>query len=195
MTSDSPDIYLTGYPELCRGEAVQNIGPGIYQHIPRTTYDNIPAMSSSVIKKWLRLQSTPSVFKYWLDNRWDETPTESLLIGSALDCMRLDGLFSAMFTTVPPDAPRRPSKSQVNAKKPSPETLGAIAWWDKFQKENQGKTLLSTDQLRRVIGMNKALGANLGLDGVFQHCKKSVLVGEIDNWPAKAEIDLWEGNS
>lgn len=188
------------YPELCRYLPVNylpvKLARGIHESVSREVYDSIPALSSTVIKQWLRYQSTPSVFKYWLDRRWDETPSEALILGNALDCMRLhNGLFYSRYATVPPGAPKRPSKTQVNAKKPSPETLGAIAWWDKFQKENLGKTLLTTEQITRVVGMNKALRDNPGLAGVFENCQKSVLVGAIDGWQCKAEIDLWNPRS
>lgn len=183
-----------GYPELCRYLPVK-LAPGIHHNVSRETYDSIPAMSATVIKKWLRYKDTPSVFKYWLDNRWDETPTEALIIGSALDCLRLDGIFSSKYTTVPPGAPKRPTKAQVNAKSPSEATLGAIAFWDKFQTENKGKTILTQEQLTRVLGMNKALREAPSLTGVFEHCRKTVLVGEIDGWPCKCEVDLWNDAS
>jgi exodeoxyribonuclease VIII len=119
------DLFCNGVP--------LPFAPGIYRNMAREVYDRIPALSSTVIKKWIKLQSVPSVFKHWVDHRWEEQPTEALLLGSALDCLRLEnGLFASKFITVPPDAPKRPSSVQRNAKKPSPETVGAIAWWNRF---------------------------------------------------------------
>lgn len=181
------------FPELCR-TLPGKFEPGVHA-MGRAFYDNVPALSSTVIKKWLRHETTPSVFKAWLDGRWDEEPTEALLIGRALDCARLDGDFAAQYATVPPNAPRRPSKAQREAKKPAPETLAAIGWWNNFNEASAGKVILKQEQLECVLGMNKALGEKPGLEEVFGYCTKVALVGEIGGWAAKGEIDLWDGRS
>jgi exodeoxyribonuclease VIII len=176
---------------LCRGTPTLH-EPGIYTGLSRERYDNIPALSATVIKKWGRRYSVPSVFKHWLKTRWDEPQTEALLLGSALDCLRLEReFFNHRYTTVPPDAPKRPSKVQINAKKPSPETLSAIAFWNKFNEENSNKTILTNDQMALIHGMDHALEKSPATDGLFANCSKVVLVGEVYGLPAKAEIDLW----
>lgn len=180
---------------LCR-TSPKHCDLGIYKGMARERYNDIPALSATVIKKWIRKQSTPSVFKHWLTARWDEPQTEALLLGSALDCLRLEpSAFHNRYTTVPPDAPKRPSKVQINAKKPSPETLGAIAFWNKFNEENAHKTILTHDQMALVNGMNHALEEAPTAKGVFSNCTKVCLVGEVYGLPAKCEIDLWNPRS
>ena len=168
--------------------------PGVYPDMDRYTYDRIPALSSTVIKKWLRLQAVPSVFEHWAKNRWEETPSEALLLGNALDTLRLEkGRFHERFICVPPDAPRRPSHSQRHAKKPSSETISAIAWWNKFNEAAAGKQLLTPDQIQSVRCMDQALENAPTANGIFDNCRKVVLIGEVFGQKAKAELDLWNG--
>ena len=49
------------------------------------------------------------------------------------------------FVVVPEGAPKKPSITQRNAKKPSPETVEAIAYWDKFEIESAGKIVIDAE--------------------------------------------------
>lgn len=69
--------------------------------------------------------------------RWRDgyNPPESAAkdFGNLLDCLLLTAdQFKSRYAVIPSDAPKKPSKSQLNAKKPSPETLTAIQWWSDF---------------------------------------------------------------
>lgn len=66
--------------------------------------------------------------------------SKSLKFGELLDCLLLTPFqWPKRFAVVPADAPKKPSKTQLNAKKPSPETVAAIEWWAGFQRENPGE--------------------------------------------------------
>lgn len=84
---------------------------------------------------------------YWKLANIDKTITKErpggALQGLALDCYLTEGIdtFSKRFFVVPEDAPNKPTKKQRNAKKPAPETLLAIAYWDQFE----GMEVLSAD--------------------------------------------------
>jgi hypothetical protein len=176
---------------LCHGTPVA-VEPGVHLNMPRTEYDRIPAISATVLKKWLQLEAVPSEFSYWLKTRWDEPISESLLIGLALDTMLLEpGLFERKFAVIPENAPTKPSRRQREAKKPSPESIGAIAWWDSFNAKANGKQILTNPQCEIVNRMLAALRESQSIDGVFENCQKVVLIGELFGLPAKAEIDLW----
>ena len=180
--------------KLCKGEP-QVFAPGIYFDVPRETYDNIPALSASVLKKWITYQAVPAEFAHWLGQRWTEAPSESLLMGSALDCMLLEPReFSNRFAVMPEDAPARPSSRQRNARKPSPASIDAIAWWDEFNERANGKAILTgalhTTVLEMMLSLRKAPTAQ----GVFEHCRKAVIVGDLFGIPSKCEIDLWNPN-
>ena len=160
---------------LCKGEPLP-FEPGIHSGVSRETYDRIPALSATVLKKWLSLGEIPSEFAYWIRNRWDEIPSDALLLGSALDCQLLDGDFSSRFA-VAPEADRR-----TNAGK---------AQWNAFKATNKGKSVLTAGQSEKVKAMSAALHTSPSLDGVFTNCQKTVLCGELWGFPCKAEIDLF----
>lgn len=66
--------------------------------------------------------------------------------GSLVDCLVLTpDQFKASYAVVPKDAPRRPTDRQREARKPSSETLSAIAWWDDFSAENKDKIMLDEE--------------------------------------------------
>jgi PDDEXK-like uncharacterized protein DUF3799 len=162
--------------KLIRGEKPASIKPGIYFDMPRQIYDNIAALNCTVLKKWLAVSDIPSEFAYWNRTHWDESPTEALLIGSALDSYLLNADFDHQFA-VAPKVDRR-------------TTTGKTQWAD-FESLNVGKTILTEDQFEKVHCMSSSLRECPAVDGVFQHCQKAVLVGELFGFSCKMECDLW----
>jgi PDDEXK-like domain of unknown function (DUF3799) len=177
--------------KLCR-DVPRPVSPGTYFDFPRADYDNIPALSCTALKKWLECADFPSRFAKWLKGRWTEPPTEALLIGSALDCMLLDAnSFDRCFAVVPEDAPTRPSKRTRNAKKPAPASLEAIEYWDKFSEAAEGKQILSAGQYGAAVRMKQSLAEAECAAGIFDYCRKAVIVAQLFGYLCKCEIDLF----
>jgi hypothetical protein len=170
---------MNALASLCHGEP-EKFSPGIYTAMERSVYDRIPALSCTALKKWLSLGEIPSEFEYWMKTRWEEPPTEAFLIGSALDCQLLDGDFESRYA-VAPVVDRR-----SNAGK---------AQWASFHAANKGKTILTQEQGELVQQMAYSLLQSESLQGVFEHCQKTVLCDELFGFPCKAEIDLFNPNS
>jgi hypothetical protein len=180
--------------KLCK-TAPATVAPGIYYDVPREVYDNIPALSGSVLKKWLSLASVPGEFAAWLIERWTEPESEPLATGRALDCMLLEpNRFEERFIITPDDAPRKPTALMRNAKKPSAETLRAIAWWTEFEAAAAGKTILTAAQNTSCLEMMLSLRRSEASRGAFENCRKAVLVTELWGIPCKCETDLWNEN-
>jgi PDDEXK-like domain of unknown function (DUF3799) len=177
--------------KLCR-DVPRALEPGIYFDFPRVEYDNIPALSCTVLKKWMKCADFPSRFADWLKDRWTESPTESLLLGAALDCLMLNGnSFDRHFAVVPGDAPARPTTRTRNAKKPAPASLEAIEYWDKFLAGAEGKQILSAGQYAAVVRMQQSIAEAACAAGIFACCRKAVIVAELFGFPCKCEIDLF----
>lgn len=89
-------------------------------------------------------------------------PSEAMIIGSAFGALVLEGqnAFDGRYAIVPEDAPKRPTERQINAKKPSPETIDAIQWWDIFNDHTQGKTLLTAEQYALILRMQQSINRN-----------------------------------
>lgn len=176
---------------LCRNGATEHVEPGIHVNMPRSMYDKIPALSASVLKKWLNLREIPSEFKWWLKDRWEDTEvSESILLGLALDCMKLESRrFGDSFAVIPNDAP--PKRTRKDGVKHTPATLAAMEWWDRFNTQNSGKRVLTSEQYEKVCLMSSSLDMSPVVKGVFDNCVKVSLVGTLWGFPCKSEIDLW----
>lgn len=73
---------------------------------------------------------------------YESPESKSKKFGSVLDCLLLTPTqWPKRYAVVPADAPKRPSKSQINAEKPSPKTVAAIDWWDDFLALNPGEVI------------------------------------------------------
>lgn len=73
---------------------------------------------------------------------YESPQSKALKFGSVFDCLLLTPYqWPIRYAVVPADAPRRPSERQINAKKPSPASLEAIAWWDRFTRDHPGEII------------------------------------------------------
>lgn len=116
-------------------------------------YHSIEALSSSGCKMLLR---SPAHYRYAKDN--PTPPTESMLLGTAVHAAILEpDVFHSGYVTAPADAPKRPTSAQLGAKNPSDKTLAAIAFWQRFDAENEGKVVLDTEDATKVQHMVSAV--------------------------------------
>jgi exodeoxyribonuclease VIII len=125
------------------------------------TNDEYHADTSMISNSGLKLigKSPAHYYAKYLDpNRAPQKRTNALRHGSAIHAAVLEPTeFKKLFATVPENAPNKPSKSQLNAKKPSPETLEAIAWWEAFNAQTTGKEILSQDEYQLAENVKDAI--------------------------------------
>lgn len=69
-----------------------------------------------------------------LDRAIERPSPGGVLQGNMLDCYLTEGeaVYRDRYMVAPIGAPKKPDSRQMNAKKPSPETLDAIAYWAPF---------------------------------------------------------------
>ena len=120
-----------------------------------------------------------SPFHYWdkyiNPDRVVIEPTKQMLLGSAMHTMVLEPeLFEKEYIVESANAPKRPTAIQRNAKKPSSQTLDAIAYWEEFDKKAVGKNLISIDDYEKLTIMKQrifdhpAASTILSLSGVAE---------------------------
>lgn len=128
--------------------------PGVFFNMPETEYfQPRPEVASASGLRPL-IQKTPAHYHY--ASTHPSEPTPAMVLGSAYHCAVLEpDLFEDRYVVVPEDAPRKPSKTQREAKKPSAETIDAIAFWDEF--EATGKIILSAADHDRLRFMGEAV--------------------------------------
>lgn len=83
-------------------------------------------------------------------NRWRlgyvSPESRSKKFGSVLDCLLLTPRqWFKRYVVVPADAPKRPTKAQLNAKNPQEKSLEQIKWWAQWDAANAGKTELKQE--------------------------------------------------
>lgn len=104
----------------------------------------------------------------WVDG-YESPESKAKAYGDMLDCIALTPLkWPQRFCTLPSDAPRRPSDRQRNAKDPSEATILSIKWWDKFNAENEGKTIIDADDLGSVQAAVRALRSHVQIAELLQ---------------------------
>lgn len=125
-----------------------------------TDYHATPAISKSKLDDFIYL---PALYHAkHIAKTIPSEETEALDIGRAVHALTLEGsdAYSERFATVPEDAPKRPTAKQVNAKKPSPETLAGIDFWQEFNHVNGNKTILSPKAEQVAQGCAAGIHAN-----------------------------------
>ena len=130
--------------------------------LPRLTngqYHGGEAVSKSQLDV---LAISPAHYHYrYLSGEYRDATTPTLEFGSMVHSyvLEFDDFFSE-YCRVPADAPKPPTAQQVNAKKPSDDTLVSIKWWADFRKENAGKKPITEQELATLHAIRGAIFAN-----------------------------------
>lgn len=128
--------------------------PCVLPDLPAATYHRHPAVSKHGLDDFRR---AAALFRWKRDNP-RETTSPALRFGSLYHTVLLEPeTFSDLYAIVPLDAPRRPSAAQLNAKKPSLETLEAIHWWDNFNASTAGKEIVDAEHINQAFAMREAV--------------------------------------
>ena len=172
-----------------------NVEPGFQPDLTEVEYRSLEAASSSGLSALAR---SPAYYA-WKRAQPDE-PTEETLIGTATHAAILQpDLFLTRWATKPDDAPKRPDRRQREAKKPSPETVAAIAWWDEFDKNNAAKVILTREQYATVLRLREACEKNKEATDLLAACpereRAALWVDPASGALCKGRLDAMGGRS
>lgn len=107
------------------------------------------------------LHRCPKRFKWELIDGNRREPTEAMTIGTQAHVFTLEpGKISDHYMRAPQDAPKRPTERQLNAKKPSDETVKAIEYWRDFDTISKEKEVLTAERWEQLEGMSRAVWDN-----------------------------------
>lgn len=122
--------------------------PGVYYDISNEQYHReCRGVSKSALDQIAK--SPAHYFAKYLDPNAPppKEPTAAMITGTLAHCAILEPTeFDKRYVVVPDDAPRKPTDAQRNAKKPSDDTVSAIAWWDSFAASSEGKEIITAEQ-------------------------------------------------
>lgn len=120
------------------------------------TYTLLPALNASTLKK-----PTACHMLHALTQGEDEEEKDHLKIGRLVHLAALEpDRFGTHVMKIPPNAPKKPTKAQINAKKPSLETMEKIDYWNEFALKAEGRTIVDEEELDSIEQMRDALFAH-----------------------------------
>ena len=152
----------------------------------RSDYDAHKALNQSASKLLL---ISPGHFKADQDAPRKDTP--ALRIGTLTHMLVLQpDLFTSSVICTPDDAPKKPTQKQREAKKPKPETLEAIAWWDNFEQASLGKMVVAVDEYQDAVQSGQALKAELAHWGIKPLATELCLTCDYGKVALKAQLDF-----
>lgn len=151
--------------------------PGAYR-VPMDAYHTQricpgDSVSSSGLRT-IELQSPADYYAYSELNpdREEKDETDALTFGRAAHALLLgDEVFRDVFIIVPDDAPPRPTKPQILARregrKRTPSADERFSFWDPFDAAARGKTLVREGDMRQIGKMADALQAHPLVNPLF----------------------------
>jgi hypothetical protein len=132
-------------------DALPSWCPGIKHGLSIEEYHALPGISKTGLDVVNR--SPAHYYALHLDPlRPPATTRAGQLEGQLAHCAVLEpGEFAKRYTMTPPDAPRRPTEAQWNAKNSNHDSEVAKAWWREFKANNVGKTEITAAQYETAM--------------------------------------------
>ena len=108
------------------------------------------------------IHQSPAHYHYrYLSGEYRDTTTPALEFGSMAHSYVLEfDTFFNEYCRVPDGAPKPPTTQQLNAKKPSDDTLVSIKWWSDFRKAHAGKKPITDEDLTILHAIRASVLAN-----------------------------------
>ena len=131
--------------------------------------------------------------KDFIDYKFAERKsTKSMDLGTLVHLLVLEPTkFEERYAILPDDAPKKPSITQINAKKPSDDTLKAIAYWNEFEVNNKHKTIISKSDLLDAQSITNNIKFNNSASNILNKCNEYEipLDFEYNNFRFKGYVD------
>jgi hypothetical protein len=142
--------------------------PSVIRDLEASSYHRHEAVSKHGLDDF---RKAPAYYD-WKRKNPRETTSPALLFGSLYHTVILEPeLLPKLYATVPADAPKRPTRIQREAKKPSLETLEAIHWWDTFNGSNDGKIIVNAEDVAKCHAMSEAMMKNLACRNAIESAR------------------------
>jgi hypothetical protein len=139
-------------------------------------------------------EETPAHYRAWVDDA-DEGDTPAKVFGKAYhDRVLLPDLFFEQYVGEPVGAPSRPTDAMRNAKQPSASSIERVAFWNAWEAENAGKTVLSASDFALIESMHSALMREPQIAEIFAEGDSEVTLRWTDGETGlrcKARPDRW----
>lgn len=126
---------------------------GMYLDMPFDDYHAVEAVSASGLRHFAR---SPWHYR----NRVEIKPTRPMLRGTLAHCALLEpDAMAGRYVVVPDEAPKRPTRAQWEAKKPSPDSVAAMQWWGDFQSRIGQREIIPAEDFELCRQQLRAINA------------------------------------
>jgi exodeoxyribonuclease VIII len=150
--------------------------PGIWRDVPSEVYHRGPGIS----KSGLDLIDTSGAL-YWTVKQNPREATDAMFLGTVLHALVLEpDTFDQRYIAAPANAPRKPSDRERYAKKPSPETLQRVAWWDEFEQQAQGRIVVPNDDGDTIWKRDTWSTVHYMRDAIMAHPEAAIFLEPAD---------------
>ena len=150
-------------------ESKQNapaIAQGVYDSIQAEDYHRILGLTKSGL---MELRRSPAHFWHWMTSPSGDSTT-AMNVGTATHTLVFEPhKWAEEICVIPADAPKKPTKAQIDAKKPSDETVASIKWWDEFNSTKKGRATITAEQEMEVREMAAMVLANDEVAALINH--------------------------
>jgi len=137
---------------------------------------------------------SPAHFHWYTTHPEEDNATAAKTFGKAFHCAILEpDAFHKRYIVLPEDAPLRPTKAMLEAKKPSPESIARQDWWAQWSHMAAGREILSANDYERAMRMGDSARAHPLASGLIAGGDREVTFRWIDprtGMKCKARVDL-----
>ena len=166
---------------------------GFYENISEEEYFSGNEISSSLLKDAAFMTASKVRQKM---NQPKEDRKKHLDLGSALHCAVLQPeIFEKSVAILP--SKRRPTKSQLNAKKPSEDTVELIKFWNEWDEVNSDKFHITVDDSFNIENvLNSIKNNSVANDLLYEQEGRNEISGyaTVDSYPVRIRMDRYLNN-
>jgi exodeoxyribonuclease VIII len=149
----------------------------------RAEYDALPGLNQSTARLFRR-----SIAHGDAALKVDRNPTAPMILGTLVHKAVLEPTDWATYHAVPEDAPSRPSDRLRNAKKPSPDTVAAVAYWDDLFA-TYGDRVVAADTHKAASDIAASVVRAMGAYGIVPIATEVGLCAEF-GIPIRGSLDI-----
>jgi exodeoxyribonuclease VIII len=129
---------------------------GVKHDVDATQYHRSMGITKSGL---IMLRKSPAHFWDWLNSEPTES-TQAMNLGTATHTLLFEPhKWSDEILVIPEDAPKKPTKAQLESEKPKAETVKQIQWWEAFNEKAKGFCVITQEQYEQAKGMVNAVQA------------------------------------
>jgi len=156
------------------------IAQGVYDNIQADDYHRIFGLTKSGL---MEIRKSPAHFWHWMNSPAAES-TRAMNIGTACHTLVFEPhKWNEEISVIPADAPKKPTKAQLEAKKPSEDTLAAIKWWEDFRSTSKGRATITAEEEVQCRALAEAVRTNEEVASLLSHPepKAEVSIVSVEN--------------